>query len=72
MQEGHRQKSLRAQPAVADGANEVVRRQRLEDRNKELEHVVILAEGSLQEEILVVQDVLAIHVDHEDPESLLE
>ena len=56
--EGDGQRRLGAEPRVGDDADEVLRRQRVEDGDGEGERVVVLRELVLEEEELVVQDVL--------------
>jgi hypothetical protein len=70
--EGDGQQHLRAEPAVGDDADEVLGRERLVDRDGEVEHVLVLGELVLEHEELVVQHVLRVHVLDEHPEALGE
>ena len=49
---------LGAEPALRHDADEVLRRQRVVDRDGERERVVVLGEARLEDERLVVEDVL--------------
>mmetsp|Transcript_45500 Transcript_45500/g.131780 ORF Transcript_45500/g.131780 Transcript_45500/m.131780 type:complete len:398 (+) Transcript_45500:1843-3036(+) len=68
--EGHRQQRLRVDPAVGDHADEVLRGQRLRDGHREVQRVLLLSHALLEHEHLLVEDLLAVDVLHEDPEWL--
>ena len=53
--------SLRGDPAVRDNPDEVLGRQRLKHRHKELDRVLVLAELLLEQEELVVEIVVTVH-----------
>lgn len=58
------------EPAVRHHSDEVLRGQRLKDRHEERNEVLVLRILGLQEKILMVQNHLAVHVLHQNPESL--
>lgn len=68
--EGDRQLGLGGDPPVADHPDEVLRGQRLKDGHEELDDVFVLDELLLEQEVLVVEDRLIVHVRHPDPEGL--
>ena len=68
--EGYWELGLRRDPSIGDDLDKVLRGQRLEHGNNELDGVFILAELLFEEEELVVEDHLAVHVLQEDPECL--
>ena len=72
MAEAYRQHGLARDPAVRDDADEMLRLQRLKLKHpyEELDGVLVLAELLLQQEELVVENILAVHVLHKDPECL--
>eukprot|EP00964_Phaeocystis_antarctica_P030407 scaffold17176_cov70-Phaeocystis_antarctica.AAC.1 len=53
--EGDGKRGLGAEPAVGDDADEVLRRQRVADRDGEGDRVVVLGESGLEDEDLMVQ-----------------
>ena len=59
MSEADREDSLAGDPPVGKDADEVLGRERLEHRDKELDGVLVLAELLLQQEELMVEDVLS-------------
>ena len=61
---------LRRQPLVRHDSDEVLRRERLEDRDKEADHVFVLRVFGLEEEVLVMEDELRVNVFDKDPECL--
>ena len=61
---------LRAQPAVRDGVHIVLRRQRVAQRNRKHERVLLGGILPLEQKVLVVEDGLAVHVGDGDPERL--
>ena len=63
MSEGYGELGLRGDPSVGDDSDEVLWGQRLEHGDKELDEL-------LEEDELVVEDHLAVHVLQEDPECL--
>ena len=69
MAEGYGELGLRSDPSIGDDLDEVLRGQRLEHGDNELDGVFILAE-LLFEGKLVVEDHLVVHVLQEDPECL--
>lgn len=48
---------------------EILRRQWLKHRHKELDEVLVLAVFGLEQEVLVVQDDLWVYIFHQDPEG---
>ena len=50
--------------------DEVLRGQGLEHGHKEADHVLVLRVLGLQEEVLVMEDDLTVHIHHQEPESL--
>ena len=62
MSEGYRELGLRGDPSVGDDSDEVLWGQRLEHGDKQIDGVFILAELLLEEDELVVEDHLAVHV----------
>ena len=50
--------------------DEVLRGEGLKDRNKEVDDMFICAVLALEEEVLVMEDDLTVHVFHKDPERL--
>mmetsp|Transcript_70197 Transcript_70197/g.198108 ORF Transcript_70197/g.198108 Transcript_70197/m.198108 type:complete len:1103 (-) Transcript_70197:287-3595(-) len=68
--EGHRQQGLRIDPAVGYHPDEVLRRQGLRDRDREVARVLLLRAALLQDEHLLVEDLLPVHVLYENPEGL--
>eukprot|EP00438_Fugacium_kawagutii_P013505 Skav208898 [mRNA] locus=scaffold270:478980:481932:+ [translate_table: standard] len=69
MPEGHGQQRLRVDPAVRDHADEVLRRQRLRNGHREVQGVLFFCTTFLQDEHLLVQNLLSVHVLYEDPEG---
>ena len=57
-------------PAVGHHTDEVLRGQWLKDRHEERDEVLVLGILGLEQEVLMVQDHLTIHVLHENPEGL--
>ena len=70
MAEGHGQRRFRVEPPVGHDADEVLRWERVEDRDGERERVVVLGELGLEQEELVVQYVLLVDVLDEHVEWL--
>ena len=68
--ERHGQDRLAAQPAVRHDAHEVLRGQRVVDGQREGQRVLLARELGAEDEVLVVQDGLAVHVLHDHPERL--
>mmetsp|Transcript_6109 Transcript_6109/g.13307 ORF Transcript_6109/g.13307 Transcript_6109/m.13307 type:complete len:274 (+) Transcript_6109:2928-3749(+) len=68
--EGDWERGLGGEPAVGDDADEVLRRQRVEDRDGEGERMVVLGELGLEQEELRVQNVLLVDVLDEYVEGL--
>mmetsp|Transcript_20226 Transcript_20226/g.41320 ORF Transcript_20226/g.41320 Transcript_20226/m.41320 type:complete len:682 (-) Transcript_20226:1713-3758(-) len=68
--EGDGQRGLRAQPGVGDDAYEVLRRQRVGDGDGEGDGVVVLGEFGLEDEDLVVEHLLLVHILDEYVEGL--
>ena len=60
--------SFTCNPPVRDNSDEVLRRERFKHWNKELDGVLVLTELLLQQEELVMQDVLTVHILNQDPE----
>ena len=57
-------------PAVGHHTDEVLRGQWLKDRHEERDEVLVLGILGLEQEVLMVQDHLTVHVLHENPEGL--
>ena len=70
MTEADREDGLAGDPSVRDDADEILGREGFKHGDKELDGVLVLAELLLQQEELVMEDVLTVHVLHEDPECL--
>mmetsp|Transcript_120927 Transcript_120927/g.337455 ORF Transcript_120927/g.337455 Transcript_120927/m.337455 type:complete len:426 (+) Transcript_120927:1780-3057(+) len=68
--EGHRQERLGVDPAVGDHADEVLRWQWLRDGHREVQRVLFLGTALLEHKHLLVQNLFAVDVLHEDPEGL--
>lgn len=62
--------TLLTEPAVGHHADEVLRRQRLEHGDEEGHEVFVLGILGFEQEVLVVEDHLAVHVLNQDPERL--
>ena len=56
-------------PPVREHPDEVLRGQGFKHRHKELDHMFISSKLALEQEVLVVQDGLTVHVLHQDPEG---
>lgn len=63
-------KEFLTEPSVRDHADEVLRWQRLKHRDKESHEVFVLGILGFEQEVLVVEDDLTVHILHQDPESL--
>lgn len=57
------------EPSVRDNADEVLRGQGLKHRHEEGDQVLVLGVLGFKQEVLVVEDDLAVHVLNQDPES---
>mmetsp|Transcript_19882 Transcript_19882/g.59474 ORF Transcript_19882/g.59474 Transcript_19882/m.59474 type:complete len:1131 (-) Transcript_19882:1421-4813(-) len=68
--ERDRQQRLRVDPTVRHHADEVLRRQGLCDGHRVIQGVLLLRAALLQDEHLLVQNLLPVHVLDEDPEWL--
>eukprot|EP00128_Syssomonas_multiformis_P001905 Colp12_sorted_trinity150504_noHs@11442 len=68
--EGHDQLSLRVEPLITDDADKVLGGQGLEQWHVEAQNMVLLCVALLEQEVLLVENRLAINIFHEDPEGL--
>ena len=71
MTEGDREECLGCNPAVGDHSYEVLRRERLKDGNKKVDHMFVLRILGFEKEVLVMKNNLTVNVFHINPESLV-